>query len=55
MYILIPIAGLAVTDPSSGGGQLDVPSFQDFHVIHAVLAAQTVSSLGGTPRERPVI
>jgi hypothetical protein len=42
MYILIPIAGLAVTDPSPGGGELDVPSFQDFNVIHAVLATQFV-------------
>lgn len=37
MYILIPIAGFAVTDSSAGGGELDVPSFQDFDVIHAVL------------------
>jgi hypothetical protein len=43
MYILIPIADLAVTDPSAGRGELDVPSFQDFDVIHAVLAAQIVS------------
>jgi hypothetical protein len=55
MYILIPIAGLAVTDPSPGGGELDIPSFQDFDVVHAVLAAQIVSSLGGTRRdEHPV-
>jgi len=40
MYILIPVAGLAVTDPSAGGSELDVTSFQDFDVIHAVLAAQ---------------
>jgi hypothetical protein len=43
MYILIPIADLAVTDPGAGRGELDVPSFQDFDVIHAVLAAPPVS------------
>lgn len=45
MYILIPMADLAVTDPSSGGSELDVTSFQDFDVIHAVLAAQIVNSV----------
>ncbi len=54
MYILIPITGLAVTDPSAGGGELDVPSFQNFDVIHAVLAAQIVSPVGGIGREHPV-
>jgi hypothetical protein len=54
MYILIPVADLAVTDPGAGGGQLDVPSFQDFDVIHAVLAAQIVSPIGGTRREHPI-
>jgi hypothetical protein len=44
MYILIPIAGLAVTDPSPGRGELDVPSFQDFDVAHAVLAVQKLFS-----------
>jgi len=40
-----------VTDPSPGGSELDVPSFQDFDVIHAVLAAQIVSSIDvNTPR-----
>lgn len=49
MNILIPIAGLAVTDPCPGRGELDVPSLQHFNVIHAVLAAQIVSSVGGLP------
>ena len=53
MYILIPIAGLAVTDPSAGGSELDVPSFQNFDVIHAVLAAQIVSPVDVTRREHP--
>ena len=44
MYILIPVAGLAVTDPSPGRGELDVPSFQDFDVAHAVLAVQKLFS-----------
>jgi hypothetical protein len=54
MHILISIAGFAVTDPSSGRGELDVPSFQDFDVTHAVLAAQIVSFKSAEhPGERP--
>jgi hypothetical protein len=54
MCILIPIADLAVTDSSPGGGELDVPSFQDFDVVHAVLADQIVSPVGGTRRKDPM-
>ena len=50
MHILIPIAGLAVTDPSSGRGELDVPSFQDFDVTHAVLTVQIVSLMSAEQR-----
>jgi hypothetical protein len=49
------IAGLAVTDPSPGGGELNVPSFDEFDVTHAVLAAQkSFSSFGGTCRRASV-
>jgi hypothetical protein len=40
MVILIPIADLAVTNPGPGGGELNISSFQDFHVTHVVLAAR---------------
>jgi hypothetical protein len=42
MYVFVPIANLAVADTRASGGQLNVSSFQDFDVIHAVLAVHTV-------------
>jgi hypothetical protein len=50
MVILLPIADLAVTDPGPGGGELNISSFQDFDVTHAVLAA---SQVGGVCSLRP--
>lgn len=44
MCVLIPVADFAVADPSSGRGELDVPSFQNFDVIHTVLAVTDMVS-----------
>ena len=45
MRVLIPVADFAVADPSSGRGELDVPSSQNFDVIHTVLAVTDMVSI----------